>query len=354
MAARSARPSIDDDIRAIYHGALGDFVAARQALAKRLKQEGDARAAAVKELKKPSLSAWAVNQLFAHEGKAMAAFVAWGEKARAAQRKAEAGGDAKPLREALAAIGNETARLHVRGVEFLAAAERAPGEAIVERVRTNLEALALDPETAEVAARGWLDDDLEAPGFEVMAALQVAAAGARPAKGAAAPTRSGKAAAATPPAGKPVAAALPRMGAGASGRTGIALPAGSAGRKSSAGAPAKPAAPPAPSRPPATVHSFADARAAAAERREREARERQERERGERVEKLRAELERAEAAAKEQRREADEAAKAAERTAREAAEAAKRARETRQSAISAEAIAARLRESLRRAEHGAP
>lgn len=353
MAARAARPSIDDDIRAIYHGALGDFVAARQALAKRLKQEGDARAAAVKELKKPSLSAWAVNQLFAQEGKAMAAFVGWGEKARAAQRKTEAGGDAKPLREALAAIGGETARLHVRGVELLAAAERAPGEAIVERVRTNLEALVLDEQAAEVAARGWLDDDLQAPGFEVMAALQVAAMGARPAKGGAATKPSGKATSATP-LGKPIAAAVPRMGAGASRGTVVASPASSAARKSTAAAPAKPAAPPAPSRPPATVHSFADARAAAAERREREARERQERERGERIEKLRAELERAEATAKEQRREADEAAKTAERTAREAAEAAKRARETRQSAISAEAIAARLRESLRRAEHGAP
>jgi hypothetical protein len=344
MPTRPARPDVDQEIRALYHGPFADFVAARQALAKRLKQEGDERAAAVKELRKPSLSAWAVDQLFAHEAQAMAAFVAAGERARAAQRKAEAGGDPRPLREALATIAGETPRLLARGAELLAAAERAPGEAIVERVRTNLEALALDPQTAPVAARGWLDEDLAPPGFEVMAALQVAAAGVRPAKGGPATRTAKPAAGASGLPGRGGAPALaarnaapppPRAGASAIGRR--------------AGAPA-----PAPSRPPATVHRFEDARAAAAERRERAARERAEQERGERIEKLRAEAARAEAAAQAQRHEAQLAAEVAERTAREAAAAAKRARETRQSAVSAEAIAAKAREALRRAERGLP
>ncbi|HXT21048.1 MAG TPA: hypothetical protein VN923_09880, partial [Thermoanaerobaculia bacterium] len=178
MAPRAA--GVDDEIRALYHGPFAEFVAARNALAKRLKKEGDAREAEVKELKKPSLSAWGVDQLFAREARAMAAFVGAGERARAAQRKAAAGGDPKPLRELLATIRGEVSRLTERGVELLAETEKAPGEAIVERLRTNLEALALGPEVAPVAARGWLDEDLKPPGFEIMAALQVAASRGAP------------------------------------------------------------------------------------------------------------------------------------------------------------------------------
>ena len=41
-----------------------EFIAARDALAKRLKADGDAtRAAEVKALRRPSVAAWAVNQV---------------------------------------------------------------------------------------------------------------------------------------------------------------------------------------------------------------------------------------------------------------------------------------------------
>ena len=60
-------PPLDDEIRALYHGPLGEFTPARQALAKRLKKEGDPRQGEVGALRKPSLSAWAVNRLFARE-----------------------------------------------------------------------------------------------------------------------------------------------------------------------------------------------------------------------------------------------------------------------------------------------
>ena len=53
------------ELRALYQGPLADFVGARKALAKRLRQAGDPRHAEVAELRKPGLSAWAVNRLFA-------------------------------------------------------------------------------------------------------------------------------------------------------------------------------------------------------------------------------------------------------------------------------------------------
>src|SRR5258705_3636981 len=126
MVARAS--GTDDEVRALYLGPFAEFTTARNALAKRLRKEGNPREAEVKELKKPSLSAWAVDQLFAQEARAMAALVGAGERARAAQRKAVSGGDPKALRDLLATIPGEVARLTRRGVQLLAPTEKRPGE----------------------------------------------------------------------------------------------------------------------------------------------------------------------------------------------------------------------------------
>ena len=328
MAPRAS--GIDDEVRALYHGAFAEFIAARDALAKRLKQAGDARAAEVKQLRKPSLSAWAVDQLFAHEARAMAAFIGAGERARAAQRRAVAGGAPKPLREALAAIRGETPRLTARGVDLLAATEKAPGEAIVERLRTNLEALALDPEAAPVAARGWLDADLDPPGFEVMAALQVAASRGAPGKATRAPSS------AAGPRSLSRGESPPATRAGKDG--------GAAGGSTARGA-AKKA-----DQPLATVHRFDDARSAAAERRERADRDRLERERRERRERLASELARAECEARERRTAAERAEVDAADAERRASEAKARAQKARELAAAAEAATVQARKALDEAE----
>ncbi|HEX6203898.1 MAG TPA: hypothetical protein VF100_12910 [Thermoanaerobaculia bacterium] len=291
------------DLRPLYHGPLADFVAARAALARQLRQAGDPRAAEVRTLRKPSLSAWAVNQLFAHEAGDMAALIDAGERTRRAQQAAAEGGDARPLRDLVADLRARTARLGQRAVEVLTAAGgQAPGEAIAARVRGNLDALAFDPATAEVAARGWLDSDLEPPGFEILAALQVAAAGPRPA-GQAKSFRS---------------AAADRA-----------------------------------AREPAPVSHFGERRQAIAERKARERRERRER--------LRAELARAEAEAAERQTAAERAAEAAEEAAGElaaaqarAAEAASRAEDTRRRAVDAQAAVDRAREALAVTEREEP
>ena len=291
----------DDEIRALYHGPAGEFVAGRQALARRLRLARDDRAAEVARLRKPGLSAWAVDQLFAHEGEALGELLGAGERLHGLQRGVAEGGDPGGMRDLIAAIRRQVGSLTRRAVELVAAADRAPGEAIVERIRGNLEALALDPAAAAVAARRWLDEDLPPPGFEIMAALELAAARRRPPG----PAR--------PPAAVPAAAL-------------------------------------------ATVHRFDEGRDALVARREREEqeeRERREREHRERKERLEAELARAEAAVAERRRAAEVAAAAAERAEREAAEAGRRAREARAGsgevahrAIEAEAEAARVREAL--------
>jgi hypothetical protein len=266
-------PKLDDEVRDLYQGPLGEFTAGRQALAKRLRQAGDARAAEVAGLPKPPLSAWAVNRLFAREPKGVAALVGAGERARAAQRKVVAKGDPAALRQAIEAARAEVERLTERGTAILTEADRAPGEAIVERLRANLEALAFNPAAAPVADRGWLDEDLEPPGFEVLAGLQLAAAGGR----AAAAAAKAPPAVAKTPSGKP------------------------AGKK-------------------ATVHGFEEGRRAAVARRERAAQEESERrerareavERRERIDHAKTELRRAETEVDARRRDSERADRAAE------------------------------------------
>jgi hypothetical protein len=219
----------------------------------------------------------------------MAAFVGAGERARAAQRKAAAGGDAKALREAITAVREQMATLLPRAVAALSEAKGAPGEAIVERVKANLEALAWSADAGPMAARGWLDDDLPPPGFEVMAALQVAAAGTRPA-----------------------IAAVPSK--------------------------------------PATVHRLDERRGAVAAKKEREADERRQRERAETIARLRAELQRADADARAERRAAEQASRDADEAERRATSARAQAKAAAERAQRAEAAFTKAKAALQDAE----
>jgi len=203
MPTRPADP-LDDEIRGLYQGPLGEFTPARQSLLKRLQKAHDPRATEIKELRKPTPSAWAVNLLFAHEPKAMAALIATGARAHAAVERALAKSDGAEVRAALETIRTETARLAERATELLTAGGAAPSATVAERLRGNLDALVLEPAQAPLVERGWLDVDLDAPGFDVLAALQLAAEKGRgrpepaPMRSATPATSGGKTAAAKP------------------------------------------------------------------------------------------------------------------------------------------------------------
>src|SRR5438132_10526856 len=77
---------VEHDIDALFGLSLAEFTGARNALAARLKQ-GDRRdeAERVKALAKPSVSAWAVNQLYWKHRKAFDRLITSGESFRQAQ-----------------------------------------------------------------------------------------------------------------------------------------------------------------------------------------------------------------------------------------------------------------------------
>jgi uncharacterized protein DUF3359 len=175
MAPRKTTP--DDEIQHLYRLPPEEFTPARNELAKRLRKEGRKDAAAeVQSLPKPTPSAWAVNALFERQPKKMEALLGAGKRARAAQREAVSGRGAETLREAIRAARSLSDELRWEAGQVLAEQGKPPSRVMVERIAANLQALAFSPAASEAAERGWLDGDLEPPGFEVLAGLQVASA----------------------------------------------------------------------------------------------------------------------------------------------------------------------------------
>ncbi len=168
---------LDADLARLYREPLEGFTAARNDLAKQLRKLGRGEdAERVRALAKPTPSAWAVNVLFDRDRERMEELLAAGKRARAAQQQAVSGRGAEALREGLGAVRRLVDELRRLGVGILAESGRAASRAIMERIGTDLQSLALSPAAAEEAARRWLDRDLDPPGFEVLAGLQLAGA----------------------------------------------------------------------------------------------------------------------------------------------------------------------------------
>lgn len=173
----SPKTGLNAEIRDLYRLPPEEFTAARNALSTRLRKEKRADdAAEVKSLPKPTPSAWAVNALFEHQGQKMDALLAAGKRARAAQREAVSGRGAESLREAIRLARGLADELRWEAAQILSQHGRAPSRTLVERIAANLQAIAFSPAAAEEASRGWLSRDLDPPGFEVLAGLQVASA----------------------------------------------------------------------------------------------------------------------------------------------------------------------------------
>jgi hypothetical protein len=176
----SKKTDLDAGIERLYRGPLDAFTSARNDLVKQLRKlggkEGKEDAERVQGLPKPTPSSWAVNVLFERESERMDALLAAGERARAGQREAVSGRGVEALRASLAEVRRLIDELRRRGAALLAESGRAVSRTVIERIGTDLQALALSPDGEAAASRRWLDRDLDPPGFEVLAGLQLAGA----------------------------------------------------------------------------------------------------------------------------------------------------------------------------------
>jgi len=161
----------EDDLDALFKSPLKEFTAARNALAARLRKSGQvAEAEKVKTLSKPSISAWAVNQLYWNHQDAFKKLIAAGERFGRAQASQLAGKGADtraPLaerREALSALGRHATRL-------LNDAGHNPSPDVMRRITATLEALSVYSSFDNAPAPGRLTDDIDPPGFESVASF---------------------------------------------------------------------------------------------------------------------------------------------------------------------------------------
>jgi hypothetical protein len=164
---------VDREVEALYRVPLGDFVAARKALAARLKAAGRREEAAmVTSLPKPAATAWALNQVYWFDRQLFDALAAAGQRLLEAQREALAGRPADvagPARARQAAVD----AVVDRAAGFLAAAGGVAGIDTRRRLAVSADALAARGSAIDATgpAPGRLAADLDPTGFSVLAAL---------------------------------------------------------------------------------------------------------------------------------------------------------------------------------------
>jgi hypothetical protein len=161
----------------LYGLPLDRFVAERTALAKELRAEGKRdEAAAVAGLKKPSVAAWAVNQLVRTQGAGLAELFDAGDALRAAQSDVLAGrGDSDDMRAATERERNVVDALIDTARGLLSSDGHELSATILERVADTLHAAALGDDARRAISEGRLEKELRHVGLGVDAAFAVPA-----------------------------------------------------------------------------------------------------------------------------------------------------------------------------------
>jgi hypothetical protein len=158
------------DIDRLYSLPLAEFTPERDELAKRLRKEGDAdAAAAVKALKKPSVAAWAVNQVQRDRPDEVRELIDVTEELHRVYAKLSSAGARERLEEA-AEMQRKLIRSLVRcASQLLEAGGHAPSDATLQKVADTLRAAALDEEVREQLARGRVVKEQRAAGLGPLA-----------------------------------------------------------------------------------------------------------------------------------------------------------------------------------------
>lgn len=162
---------LKDEVDDLFKLPLAEFTDARNALAKRLKQSGRADDAnLVKTLTKPSVSAWTVNQLYWNHRVAFDRLLAAGQRFHKAQASGLAGKVAD-LRGSLDARREALLRLSELAESLLSDAGHSPSPDTIRRVTTTLEAVSAHASASDGPTLGRLSQDVDPPGFELLASF---------------------------------------------------------------------------------------------------------------------------------------------------------------------------------------
>ncbi len=154
-------PSLTDDLEQLYSSPLGSFVALRASLAKAAKARGDKEAAAtLRRQKKPTVTAWTLNQLCRERREELEALFGLDDRLRHAQIS---GAGPKMLRELVEARRALISQLIELADQILRESGHTGGQATMERISTILQALGTHPDTRAMLRQARLTGELEPP-----------------------------------------------------------------------------------------------------------------------------------------------------------------------------------------------
>lgn len=179
----TAERTLDDRVDELYRGKPEDFVAARDALARQLKAGKDTDAATtVKALRKPTMAAWAVNQLAHTERRSIDRLLDIGDRLRAAHDALIEGRGDADVRSA-----TNDRRAVVRELTDHAVTMLGPtGEGQRDAIADTLGAAVADRDAGIVVRQGRLAKELDAPsgfgGGDLASAFALSPAPARATK----------------------------------------------------------------------------------------------------------------------------------------------------------------------------
>ena len=163
----------DPEVQELFREPPERFIAARDALARARKAADDPNAVPIKALRKPTVPAWALDQLAGRQPGAIEALLDAGAELRAAQQAAVASTKhARRLRDATTARRAAVASLVDAAADALRAAGRSP-DPHMEDVSASLEVASVNEEAAHLLRTGTFERPMrDAGGFGDVFGLQ--------------------------------------------------------------------------------------------------------------------------------------------------------------------------------------
>jgi hypothetical protein len=176
--------SVADGVDRLFGLPLGEFVAARNELARRLRKEGQSEDAdRIAGLRKPSTAVWTVNQLARRHRRDVDLLLDAGHRLRAAHSEGQPEKARQAIEGAREAEREVMKRLSTAAGQLLEEEQGSASRATIDRVRATLQAAAVTEEGRELLARGRLTEELSTTGFDLIAELVPKGGSARPAAG---------------------------------------------------------------------------------------------------------------------------------------------------------------------------
>ncbi len=162
----------DDEVAQLYGLPLNEFVPRRDALARELRKADDReRAAEVGKLKRPTVAAWAVNQLARRNRKDLDLLLDAGHRLRTGQVQAVESGDASQFEKARGDHERAVRKLLGDAREVLAEERGAASDQALSSIERTLRYASIDDEHRAELASGTLTTEVEAPGFGAFAGM---------------------------------------------------------------------------------------------------------------------------------------------------------------------------------------